>query len=56
MRKLELIDAAPRPDTDPMPSDLGHDGRLLWERVMREYRIDDVGGLELLRQRVPSGR
>jgi hypothetical protein len=50
MRKLELIDAAPRPDTDPMPSDLGHDGRLLWERVMREYRIDDVGGLELLRQ------
>ena len=50
MGKLEVIGGISRSDTDPMPSDLGNDGRLLWERVMGAYQITDQGGLELLRQ------
>jgi len=47
---VELTGGTSRSDVDPMPSDLGHDGALLWQRVQREYQIRDCGGLELLRQ------
>jgi len=32
------------------PRPLGTPGRALWDRVQREYRIEDVGGLEILAQ------
>jgi hypothetical protein len=32
------------------PRPLGTHGRALWDRVQREYHIDDVGGLEILTQ------
>jgi hypothetical protein len=34
----------------PPPATLGEAGQDLWRRVMFEYRIDDVGGRELLYQ------
>jgi hypothetical protein len=37
--------------TLPAPSrKLGSHGRSLWDHVMRDYGIDDVGGLEMLLQ------
>jgi hypothetical protein len=32
------------------PRPLGAHGRALWDRVHREYRVDDVAGIELLCQ------
>ena len=32
------------------PRPLGQHGAALWQRVQREYRIEDVGGCELLAQ------
>ena len=32
------------------PRPLGPHGRALWDRVQREYRVDDVGGAEILAQ------
>jgi hypothetical protein len=32
------------------PRPLGQHGRALWDRIQREYRIADVGGIELLTQ------
>jgi hypothetical protein len=32
------------------PRDLGQHGRALWDAVMREYAIADIGGRELLAQ------
>ena len=32
------------------PRKLGEHGRALWDAVMREYRIDDRGGVEILAQ------
>ena len=32
------------------PRPLGTHGRALWDRVQREYHIDDVGGVEILAQ------
>jgi hypothetical protein len=35
--------------TEP-PRDLGAYGRKLWDQVMREYAIEDAGGIEMLAQ------
>jgi hypothetical protein len=32
------------------PRKLGCHGRSLWDRVLGEYRIDDIGGVEMLMQ------
>jgi hypothetical protein len=32
------------------PRKLGEAGRVLWDRVQAEYRIEDIGGTELLMQ------
>src|SRR6516225_11106167 len=40
----------PRPDTVSMPSGLGEPGRALWRKVMKEYAVDDAGGVEMLAQ------
>jgi hypothetical protein len=32
------------------PRPLGQQGRALWDRVQREYRLEDVGGIEILAQ------
>ena len=34
----------------PPPRDLGPHGRELWDAVLKEYRITDRGGIELLAQ------
>jgi hypothetical protein len=44
--KLSLVTGA-RPGTKP-PRKLGRCGSDLWLNVMREYQINDVGGLQLL--------
>ena len=31
------------------PKSLGREGRRFWSAIVREYRINDAGGLELLR-------
>ncbi len=43
---LSLV--APTPTINPPPRKLGEHGLKLWNQVMSEYRIDDVGGIELL--------
>ena len=45
---LTLIDPAATSILPPRP--LGEHGRALWNAVYREYRIDDIGGVELLAQ------
>ena len=47
MAKLTLVTGS---DDQPMPPDLGVYGKSLWSRVMAEYDLQDVGGVELLRQ------
>jgi hypothetical protein len=32
------------------PRPLGKHGKVLWDAVMSEYRIDDIGGVEILAQ------
>jgi hypothetical protein len=34
----------------PPPRELGSHGKQLWNKVQREYRIDDCGGIETLAQ------
>jgi hypothetical protein len=50
VKKLELMTGTSPLDDEPMPQDLGEHGARLWQRVQREYRIIDCGGVELLRQ------
>jgi hypothetical protein len=45
---LTLIDPASIWASPPRP--LGHHGMALWNSVQTAYRIDDVGGVELLAQ------
>jgi hypothetical protein len=40
----------PAATASPPPATLGEAGADLWRRVMAEYRIDDVGGREMLAQ------
>jgi hypothetical protein len=40
----------PRPDPVSMPSGLGEHGKALWRKVMKEYAVDDAGGVEMLFQ------
>jgi hypothetical protein len=45
---LSLVQSTP---TDPAaPRTLGEPGRKLWNAVQSEYRIDDIGGTEILAQ------
>jgi P27 family predicted phage terminase small subunit len=44
---LKLVTAADATSTGP-PRDLDSYGRSLWDRIMREYDIQDAGGVELL--------
>ncbi len=46
--KLHLM--PPAADGLDPPSDLGASGRELWQTIMREYRIDDTVGQQILRQ------
>jgi hypothetical protein len=49
MAKLKLV--KPSPATWAAPSrTLGKHGRSLWDRVMIDYEISDIGGLEMLMQ------
>ena len=41
---------SPAATAPPPPVTLGESGANLWRRVLAEYRIDDVGGLEMLAQ------
>ena len=41
---------SPIVDQEPIPPDLGQNGLRLWTRVQSEYRVSDVGGVELLTQ------
>jgi hypothetical protein len=42
--------------TGPQPSrSLGEHGRRLWSRVIAEYDVADVAGIELLNSGLPSG-
>jgi hypothetical protein len=50
VRKLEVITGSSVVDQEPTPTDLGPDGTRLWDRVQREYRVNDCGGVELLTQ------
>lgn len=43
--RLTVVGNAPNP-----PRKLGSAGESLWNRVQNEYRIEDVGGVELLMQ------
>jgi hypothetical protein len=45
---LTLLDPAATGVSPPRP--LGHHGMRLWSSVQSAYRIDDVGGIELLAQ------
>lgn len=47
-KKLELINVSPGAVVVPSPDKLGSHGKALWDRVHREYRIEDAGGVELL--------
>jgi hypothetical protein len=38
------------PSTNGPPCKLGHRGMALWNAVMNAYRIEDIGGLEMLGQ------
>ena len=50
-KKPSLKLMKPSPVTVPAPSrSLGNHGRSLWDRVMSEYEISDVGGNEMLLQ------
>ena len=49
-KKLELITSASAPDIASMPPGLGPDGKSLWDRIMGDYDITDVGGREMLSQ------
>ena len=50
-RKLSLITGEePAADQAAMPQGLGEHGRALWSKVMKEYAVDDAGGLEMLFQ------
>jgi hypothetical protein len=47
---LAVVDASTSPSiADPL-HDLGEHGRALWALVTSQYRIEDAGGIELLRQ------
>ena len=48
--KLGVITGQPVVDQEPIPPDLGPNGTRLWTRVQNEYRVCDVGGVELLTQ------
>jgi hypothetical protein len=43
--RLTVVENAPNP-----PRKLGPAGESLWNRVQSEYRIEDVGGVEILMQ------
>jgi hypothetical protein len=45
---VSLVSSSDPAITPPRP--LGTHGAALWGRVMREYRIEDAGGIELLAQ------
>jgi hypothetical protein len=40
----------PETGTPPPPRELGAHGKKLWDRVQAEYRIVDIGGIEVLAQ------
>ena len=50
VKKLQLVTAQPQPDSGGVPPDLGAYGKRLWDAVQSSYRIEDIGGVELLRQ------
>jgi hypothetical protein len=51
VKKLTLVTATQPPSDDAvMPSDLAAYGRRLWSEVQSSFAIEDIGGLELLRQ------
>lgn len=45
--KLKVVTTRARTGLKP-PRTLGGPGRALWDGVMAEYRVDDVGGIALL--------
>jgi hypothetical protein len=47
---LRVVTPTQPPAVDDPPLRLGPEGRGLWDRVLREYDIDDVGGREILAQ------
>jgi hypothetical protein len=50
IRKPDLALVGPTPTGSAPPSTLRVHGLTLWESVMSEYRIDDIGGLSILAQ------
>ena len=50
MAKPPLALIGPGSTAGQPPRQLGEHGMALWTAVTREYRIDDVGGIELLAQ------
>ena len=48
--KFELITGTSGPNAGAMPAGLEKHGTALWEQVMAEYNLEDVGGREMLGQ------
>lgn len=46
---LTLIRTAPAADLLRPPADLGEHGAELWRTIQEQYRIDDAGGLAMLK-------
>jgi hypothetical protein len=47
--RLTLVDEA-TPTVQTPPATLGKTGKTLWQSIMSEYRIEDAGGKEMLKQ------
>jgi hypothetical protein len=50
MAKPPLTLIAPNAAGVPPPRKLGEHGLALWDSVNREYRVDDIAGIEILMQ------
>jgi hypothetical protein len=48
VKKLQLIAGSPEAVPVASPDKLGPVGQALWDRIHREYRIEDAGGCEML--------
>jgi hypothetical protein len=50
VKKLTLVTGQPIPDPAASPSDLGPHGARLWQQVMDEYDVSDIGGRQMLHE------
>jgi hypothetical protein len=48
VKKLAVVTSLPGAVPVASPDKLGPHGQALWDRIHREYRIEDAGGVEML--------